>query len=177
MNSYIISTKRLGLRKWKDSDILPFAEMNADPEVMKYFPNIFSEAETRSMVKRIQSHFGRNGFGLFAVEIKATGEFIGFTGFSIPGFESFFTPCVEIGWRYKKEFWGRGYATEAARACLTYGFETLQLKRIVSFTSPLNVNSERLMKRIGMNYAGDFDHPLIRKDHVLCRHVLYEITG
>ena len=177
MNPNNISTERLGLRKWKDSDILPFAAMNGDPEVMKYFPGTFSEAETRSMVKRIQSHFDRNGFGLFAVEIKATGEFIGFTGFSIPGFESFFTPCVEIGWRYKKEFWGKGYATEAARACLTYGFETLQLKRIVSFTSPLNVNSERLMKRIGMNYVDDFDHPLIRKDHVLCRHVLYEITG
>jgi [ribosomal protein S5]-alanine N-acetyltransferase len=175
MNSYIISTERLGLRKWKDSDILPFAGMNRDPEVMKYFPGTFSEAETRSMVKRIQSHFDRNRFGLFAVELKTSGEFIGFTGFSIPAFESFFTPCVEIGWRYKKEFWGKGYAAEAARACLTYGFETLQLEKIVSFTSPLNINSEKLMKRIGMNYLGDFDHPLIQKDHVLCRHVLYEI--
>jgi [ribosomal protein S5]-alanine N-acetyltransferase len=177
MHSYIISTGRLGLRNWEDSDILPFAEMNRDLEVMKYFPNTFSEDETRAMVKRIQAHFERNGFGLFAVENKTNGEFFGFTGFSIPTFESFFTPCVEIGWRYKKEVWGKGYATEAARACLIYGFETLRFQKIVSFTSPLNVNSEKLMKRIGMNYLADFDHPLIQKDNALCRHVLYEIRS
>ena len=176
MNPFIIATERLILRKWKESDVRPFAEMNADPEVMRYFPNTFSEVETRSMVQRIQSLFDRKGYGLFAVEHKATGQFIGFTGLSIPTFESFFTPCVEIGWRYKKEAWGKGYATEAASACLTYGFETLQLQKIVSFTSPLNVNSEKLMRRIGMKYSGDFDHPLIPKDHRLCRHVLYEIT-
>jgi [ribosomal protein S5]-alanine N-acetyltransferase len=176
MNPYIISTERLGLRNWKDSDILPFAEMNGDPEVMKYFPNTFSEAETRTMVKRIQSHFERHGFGLFAVENKSSGEFIGLTGFNIPPFDSYFTPCVEIGWRFKKESWGEGYATEAAVACLIYGFDNLHLQKIVSFTSPLNSNSEKLMKRIGMKYSGDFDHPLIPKDNILCRHVLYEIS-
>ena len=175
MSPYIISTERLGLRRWIEPDIQPFTEMNKDVEVMKYFPNILTDKETLEMVQRINLHFAKNNFGLFAVEHKLTKNFIGFTGFAIPTFESFFTPCIEIGWRYKKESWKQGFATEAANACLKYGFYTLQFDKIVSFTSAINLNSEQVMKRIGMTKVGEFDHPKIEVGNILCRHLLYEI--
>ena len=175
MADYTLSTERLGLRKWKDSDIESFAMMNGDEDVMKFFPKTLSHSETLEMVERIKSHFDRHNFGLYVVEEKLTKQFIGFTGFSIPQFDAFFTPCVEIGWRLKKEFWGRGLATEAANACLKYGFETLNFDKIVSFTSVLNITSEKLMKRIGMTLIGNFEHPNIEKNNPLCRHVLYQI--
>ena len=175
MSSYIIETKRLGLRRWIESDIQPFAQMNQDGAVMKYFPGILTEDETYEMEKRINLHFDKNSFGLFAVEEKLTGRFIGFTGFAIPTFDSFFTPCIEIGWRYIKEVWGRGYATEAATACLQYGFNTLQFDAIFSFTAAVNINSEKVMKRIGMKYLGGFYHPKIERNHILCSHVLYQV--
>ncbi len=176
MKLYDVTTQRLGLRKWVDTDLEPFAKMNRDKDVMKFFPALLSENDTIGMIKRIKTHFDKNGFGLFAVDKIATGNFIGFTGFSIPTFESSFTPCVEIGWRYKKDTWGQGFATEAAMACLHYGFDVLHFEKVVSFTSVLNTNSEKVMKRIGMEHAGFFDHPKIEKAHPLCRHVLYQIT-
>ncbi|MBS1608454.1 MAG: GNAT family N-acetyltransferase [Bacteroidetes bacterium] len=173
--SYIISTKRLGLRKWKDEDIQPFTLLNADTEVMQYFPSTLSKDQTLNMIRRIKKDFAKNGFGLYAVEIKESLEFIGFTGFSIPAFEAFFTPCIEIGWRFKKEVWGNGFATEAAIACLQFGFKQLEFDKIVSFTAAVNNKSENVMKRIGMQNTGEFDHPGIDKSSSLCRHVLYEI--
>jgi [ribosomal protein S5]-alanine N-acetyltransferase len=175
MNTYILTTERLGLRRWIESDTEPFAKMNQDPDVMKYFPKTLTGDETKEMLQRINQHFDKFGFGLFAVENKLTEEFIGFTGFYIPAFESFFTPCIEIGWRYKKAAWGQGFAKEAATACLQYGFDILQFKRVVSFTSPLNKNSEKVMQRIGMKYITDFDHPQIDQMNKLKRHVLYQI--
>lgn len=172
---YIIETERLGLRKWKHEDIEPFAIMNSDKEVMKYFPKTLSRDETLGYVHIIYSHFEKYGFGLFAVEEKATHKFIGFTGFSIPTFHAYFTPCVEIGWRLSKEVWKRGLATEAAKACLNYGFEALNFNKIVSFTSVLNTDSEKVMQRIGMTHRGFFDHPKIENGSPLHRHVLYEI--
>lgn len=175
MNPCIISTERLCLRKWIESDSKPFIKMNSDPDVMEYFPQLLTEVETLAMIKRINLAFDKNGFGLWAVENKITQEFLGFTGFMIPQFESFFTPCVEIGWRFKKESWGQGFATEAAKACLEYGFTKLAFTKIVSFTSALNIKSEKVMQRIGMNYVADFNHPKIENENRLCRHVLYEI--
>jgi [ribosomal protein S5]-alanine N-acetyltransferase len=176
MNNYILSTERLGLRRWLDSDIKPFAEMNKDVEVMRFFPKTLTDTETLEMVHRINLDFDKNGFGLFAVENKLTKEFIGFTGFAIPTFNAFFTPCVEIGWRYKKEVWGQGFATEAANACLKYGFDMLEFDKIVSFTSILNVNSEKVMRRIGMAYVAEFEHPKVEHNSILRRHVLYQIN-
>jgi ribosomal-protein-alanine N-acetyltransferase len=175
MGSYIISTERLGLRRWIDSDFRPFAEMNRDPQVMRYFPKVLNDVETSEMLQRINLHFDKNNFGLFAVENKATLEFMGYTGFLVPAFDSFFTPCVEIGWRYRKENWGRGFATEAANACIKYGFDHLAFDKILSFTSVRNENSIKLMRRIGMTYVADFDHPKIEKSSILCRHVLYQM--
>jgi ribosomal-protein-alanine N-acetyltransferase len=118
MDPYIISTPRLGLRKWRASDFLPFALMNSDHEVMQYFPDILNQEETHQLIKRIHQHFEQHGFGLYALEQLSNRAFIGYTGFMIPRFESFFTPCVEIGWRIKRDEWNKGYATEAAKVCL-----------------------------------------------------------
>lgn len=175
MSSYTISTERLGLREWLEADLQSFSEMNKDVEVMKYFPKTLDENESYEMVQGMKMHFKKNGFGLFAVENKLTGKFIGFTGFAIPSFDSYFTPCIEIGWRYQKEFWNRGLATEAAKACLEYGFDILGFTRVLSFTSAINSNSIKVMKRIGMRKAGEFDHPSIEPMNKLCKHVLYEI--
>lgn len=172
---YIISTERLGLRRWVESDIKPFIEINTDPDVMKYYPSVLSAEESIAMVDRIDDHFNKRKFGLFAVELKSTNQFIGYTGFSIPGFISFFTPCVEIGWRFNKNHWGKGYATEAANACLDYGFRNHDLQKVFSFTSVFNQKSIKVMERIGMKYQCEFNHPNLPDDHALSRHVLYEI--
>ncbi len=176
MDSLII-TERLKLRKWVDTDLLPFSEMNKDPDVMKYFPSVLSDDETATMMNRIKTHFNEHGFGLFGIEKLATGVFMGFTGFMIPKFTSFFTPCIEIGWRIKKEEWNNGYATEAAKACLQYGFETLHFEKVYSFTSTINDKSERVMQKIGMTKEGEFNHPNIPVESPLCRHVLYKIEN
>ena len=177
MNSYIISTPRLGLRRWIDSDIDPFTAMNKDAEVMRYYPNTLMDKETLAMVNRINAHFDKNKFGLLAVENKSTKQFIGYTGFAVPSFKSFFTPCIEIGWRFQQAAWRQGFATEAAKACLQYGFGIFGFDKVVSFTSTINLRSENVMKRIGMIKTGEFDHPNIDPRTILCKHVLYEITN
>lgn len=174
--SYVLETQRLGLRKWLDRDLPAFAAMNGDPDVMKYFPNTQTSQESAASLQRIGLHFEKYGFGLLAVENKRTRQFMGFTGFQVPGFDSFFMPAVEIGWRFKKEYWGQGFASEAARACLQYSPQEWKLDKIVSFTARLNTASEKLMKTIGMIYVTDFDHPLLEKSHPLCPHVLYQVS-
>jgi ribosomal-protein-alanine N-acetyltransferase len=176
MITYIIITPRLQLRQWLPSDIPPFTTINKDATVMQYFPNTLTDEETLQMITRINTHFEEHGYGPYAVENKLTKEFLGYTGFAIPTFESYFTPCIEIGWRFKKEAWGQGFATEAAIACLRYGFETLGFDKVFSFTAVINTKSEKVMQRIGMTLVGYFDHPKIEKGSVLCRHVLYRIT-
>ncbi len=175
MSSYIISTERLGLRKWTEADTEPFIAMNKDKTVMKYFPGTLTGEQTLAMIERIKGHLELHGFGLYAVEEKATSKFIGFTGFAVPRFESFFTPCVEIGWRLQQSAWGKGYATEAAKACLQYGFATLNFDSVFSFTSLENFPSEKVMQKIGMKKTGEFDHPNIEPGNWLCKHHLYRI--
>jgi RimJ/RimL family protein N-acetyltransferase len=175
MPGNIIITERLKLRKWIDADIIPFTAMNKDPDVMQYFPSVLADEETIAMINRIDLHFKKYGFGLFAVENLSTKEFIGYTGFMIPSFVSFFTPCIEIGWRLQKKHWGFGYATEAAKACLEHGFKTLSFDVVYSFTSKLNIKSEKVMQRIRMIKEGEFNHPKIDLNDKLCRHVLYKI--
>jgi RimJ/RimL family protein N-acetyltransferase len=142
---------------------------------MEFFPNTLNRNESDAMVVRIQDHFARHGFGLWAVEVPGVADFIGFVGLSVPQFEAPFTPCVEIGWRLAFEHWGKGYATEAARAALDFGFQHLSLKEVVSFTVPANRRSRAVMERIGMtrNPLEDFDHPSLPEGHPLRRHVLY----
>ncbi|HEY3226575.1 MAG TPA: GNAT family N-acetyltransferase [Planctomycetota bacterium] len=173
-----IRTPRLVLRGWRDGDVEPFAALNADPRVMQHFPAPYSRAETVTMVARIRAHFDEHGFGLWAVEVPGVAPFIGFTGLSRPRFQARFTPCVEIGWRLAFDHWGRGYATEAAKAALAVGFGRLGLAEIVSFTAPVNRRSIRIMEKLGMtrNPADDFDHPGVAAGHPLRPHVLYRLT-
>jgi RimJ/RimL family protein N-acetyltransferase len=173
-----IQTPRLLLRSWRDADLAPFAAMNADPVVMEFFPRPLDPAESDAAVGRIREHFAARGFGLWAVEVPGVAGFIGFVGLAVPRFEAHFTPCVEIGWRLVREHWGRGYATEAARAALGFGFEELALGEIVSFTVPANIRSRAVMERIGMTRspADDFDHPALPEGHPVRRHVLYRLS-
>lgn len=173
--NFLILTERLILRTWETKDVEQCIEMNQDADVMKYFPAILTKEQTIQFYDRVQKHFLENGFGLYVVENKQTKAFMGYTGFMIANFEASFTPCVEIGWRFKKQYWGNGYATEAANACIQYGFSKLGFDKIYSFTATPNIKSENVMKRIGMVKTGTFNHPKIDKDHILNVHVIYEL--
>ena len=164
---------------WRPEDRVHFAAMNRDERVMRYFPALLSVAESDALVQRIEAHFAQHQFGPWAAEMKATGEFAGFIGLSVPRFEAHFTPCVEIGWRLAARFWNQGLATEGARAVLRFGFVTLGLEEIVSFTTTDNLASRRVMEKIGMRRdpADDFDHPGLGEGHPLRRHVLYRIAS
>lgn len=168
-------TPNLIFRGWKNSDLQSFIDLNANSVVMEYFLKNLTENESIEFYNRIQAEFDEYGYGLYAVELKETGEFIGYTGFHHVTFGSDFTPCIEIGWRLTNSIWNKGYATEGAKSCLDYGFETLHLEKIYSFTSLPNKRSERVMQKIGMQKVKEFDHPLVPIDHPLCRHVLYKI--
>lgn len=171
-------TPRLRLLAWADRHVAPFAAMNTDPEVMRHFPALQTAEESRRTVDAWRAQFDERGFSNWAVELKATGEFIGFVGLSVPRRVLPFSPCVEIGWRLARQHWHQGYATEGARACLRVGFETLGLHEIVSFTALQNLPSRAVMVRIGMTDSGqDFDHPALPEGHVLRRHCLYRITA
>lgn len=173
-----IRTERLHLRRWTDADRGPFAAMNADPRVMEHFPAVLSREESDALAARIEAHFERHGYGLWAVGIEGVAPFAGFIGLSVPRFEAHFTPCVEVGWRLASEHWGRGYATEGARAAVAFGFGVLGLDEVVSFTAAGNLRSRRVMEKIGMvrDPGGDFDHPALPAGHRLSRHVLYRIS-
>ena len=173
-----LKTERLLLRRWRLEDQEPFARLNAVPRVVEFLPGPLSRDESDAVVRRIEDHFERHGFGLWAVEIPGVTPFAGFIGLSIPRFEAPFTPCVEIGWRLAAEYWNRGYATEGARAALNFGFTALELSEILSFTVPANLRSRRVMKKLGMTHspADDFDHPLLQPGHPLRRHVLYRMA-
>lgn len=170
----IIETERLLLREWTRHDIAPFAAINTHKEVMAYFPRILSYDETMDFYNRIIAEFAECGFGLYAVELKSGGEFIGYTGFHRFDFKAPFSPGIEIGWRLDYKYWNCGYATEAARACVGYAREHRLFDRIYSFTAISNRRSERVMQKLGMKYAGKFRHPGLPCGHRLEEHVLYK---
>jgi RimJ/RimL family protein N-acetyltransferase len=145
---------------------------------MRHFPSTLSRDESDALVESIEAEFRERGFGLWALELRASGDFAGMVGLHMPGFEAHFTPAVEIGWRLDQRHWGRGYATEAAFAALSFGFGRLALDEVVSFTVPANLRSRRVMERLGMTRdpADDFDHPLLPAGHAQSRHVLYRLS-
>ncbi len=144
---------------------------------MEHFPGALTPVESDALVDRIEAHFSEHGFGLWAVELPSASSFIGFVGLSVPSLHAHFTPCVEVGWRLARAYWGNGYATEGARAALRFGFDELGLLEIVSFTVPANIRSRRVMEKLGMRHSpsDDFDHPGLQEDHPLRRHVLYRL--
>lgn len=173
-----LDTPRLLLRRWRNEDLGPFAAMNADPEVMEHFPEVLTRAQSDALVKRVEAGFEAHGYGLWALEVKATGEFVGFAGLAVPEFEAHFTPAVEVGWRLARPAWGKGYATEAGRTALEFGFERAGLVEIVSFATAANLRSRTVMERLGMNCdpADDFEHPSLPPGHPQRPHVLYRAT-
>jgi 3-dehydroquinate dehydratase/shikimate dehydrogenase len=174
-----LKTKRLILREWKAADREPFARVNAEPRVMEYLGEPLSRKQSDDLADRIETHSRTRGFGLCAAELAETGEFIGFIGLAVPGFEAAFSPCVEIGWRLAVEYWDKGLATEGAREVVRYAFEELKLPELVSFTTVGNKSSRRVMEKLGMTRdpADDFDHPKLPAGHPLRRHVLYRLLS
>lgn len=172
----VLETSRLILRDWQQSDLEPFCQLNADEEVMNFFPNTLTTEQTLTLHQAIETEFNEYGFGLYAVEVKENNDFIGFIGFHRATFDADFTPCVEIGWRLKKVAWGKGYATEGAKACLQYGFRHLRFNDIYSFTADINTPSKNVMKKIGLNFIKTFDHPKIEDSSPLKKHVLFHIN-
>jgi ribosomal-protein-alanine N-acetyltransferase len=172
-----IPTERLVLREWREADREPFAAMNADPRVMEHFPSTLTGAESDAMIDRIVARWRRDGHGLWAVERTDDGAFLGFTGLASPTDAPDLPPFVEIGYRFAVPAWGHGYASEAARAAVGWGFEVLGLDEIASWTAASNTRSQAVMRRIGMTHdpADDFDHPRLPEGHRIRRHVLYRL--
>jgi RimJ/RimL family protein N-acetyltransferase len=158
----VIETERLLLRDWRAEDAEPFAALNADPEVARYLSGPMSRAQSDELIARIRAHWDEHGFGLYAVEAKASGAFAGFIGLAIPSFLPAVLPAVEMGWRLAREQWGNGYATEGGRASLAHGFGELGLKQIIAIIDPRNVASIRVAQRLGMVRGRDRIHPHTR---------------
>ncbi|WP_373542814.1 GNAT family N-acetyltransferase [Chamaesiphon sp.] len=170
-------TERLRLRQWIASDREPFARLCGDPRVMEFFPNLLDRAASDAMVDRLEALINERGWGLWAVETLASNQFIGFVGLHIPKADLPCSPCVEIGWRLAYEYWGKGYATEAARDVLKVGFDRLALSEIVSFTATINRRSRAVMERLGLKLAAEtFEHPIVPEGHILREHVLYRLS-
>ncbi len=181
-----LETQRLVLRPWRPSDRQPFAELNADAEVMRYFPAPLTREQSDALVARIDAAFERQGgWGLWALEERSTGAFLGFTGLAEVSFAAGFAPATEIGWRLRRDAWGHGYATEAARAVVAFAFaptadaQGLGMRQLVSFTTRSNERSRAVMHRLGMRHdlADDFDHPALPDGHPQRPHVLYRLDA
>lgn len=171
-------TERLKLRQWKASDFTLFYALNSDAKVMRYFPKLLNREQSDEFATEIQRRIDEQGWGLWAVEELESGAFMGFVGLNRPKTELPFTPCVEVGWRLASQFWGKGYATEAAEKALEHAFLTLQQKEIVSFTAVINKRSQAVMHRLGMSNTGkNFNHPSVDPESELFEHVLYKITA
>lgn len=176
MKKYLFKTARLGFREWRENDVEPLVDINSDEEVMAFFPKKPSLEDTRNFVKRMQSSYQRKGFCYFAVDAIEKEEFIGFIGFAEKTFPSDFTPAIDIGWRLKRNVWNRGLATEGAKACLDYGFNHLTLTEIIAITPLLNIQSQRVMEKIGMKKVKNFEHPDLSLYPNLRNCVLFSIT-
>lgn len=173
-----IHTQRLLLRQWRPSDFPTFARMGADAEVMRYFPHTLDEDASRALAQRCHDLIAQRGWGFWAAQEKSSGAFIGFIGLHVPAAQLPFSPCVEVGWRLARPFWGQGLATEGARAALAFGFDALQLAEIVAFTALANARSEAVMQRLGMRRdALTFQHPALPEGHPLREHCLYRMAA
>lgn len=173
-----LTSERLILRPWRDSDLDALAALCADPEVMAHFPAPLDRGESEALLRRLQAHSSEHGFSFWALERRADGRVLGFTGLAHVGFAAPFVPAVEIGWRLARPYWGQGYALEAARRSLAFAFDQLGLAEVVAFTVPGNLRSWGLMERLGMrrDLAGDFEHPYMPPGDPLRPHVLYRLS-
>ena len=172
-----LETKRLILRQWRKEDFLAFEKLTSDSTVMEFFPALLSKEESDDLAQKFYDLIASCGWGFWAVEERESGHFIGYVGLHEPASNLPFNPCVEIGWRLLKEYWGRGYATEAGEEALRFAFEELKLDEVLSFTALVNHRSEAVMKRLGMKILDkNFEHPAIPVGHRLREHLLYGIS-
>jgi ribosomal-protein-alanine N-acetyltransferase len=173
-----LRTDRLLLRQWQERDLEPFADLNADAEVMRYFPYKLTCEQSEALATAIRRDIDKQGWGLWAVEVIGGPSFVGFVGLNEPSFDAHFTPAVEVGWRLAREHWGHGYATEAAQAAIDFGFGELELSQIVAMIGLHNRRSQRVAERLGMtrDLADDFDHPRVPAGP-LRRHGLYRLDS
>ncbi|HSX27092.1 MAG TPA: GNAT family N-acetyltransferase [Chlamydiales bacterium] len=171
----MLKTERLLLRPWKEEDLAPFAQISANPKVTEFFPSPLTRAESDARAAKFQKGITETGYGLWAVELLDTHQFIGYIGIQKVPFQAHFTPAHEIGWGLSPAHWGHGYATEGAQASLDFGFTHLSLPKVVAFTVPANLRSRKVMERLGMHHnpADNFEHPLLPPGHPLRLHVLY----
>ncbi len=175
-----METERLLLRRWRDCDKIPFRKINSDPRVMEFYPCVSSPEESDQIIERTEAHFEKQGFGLFAAELKKTGELIGFIGLQNFIHPTPFSPAVEIGWRIAHRYWNLGLATEGARANLDFAFRDLKLSEVIAVTFKGNHRSRRVMEKLGMTHhpSENFDHPHPSlKDSPLKPHVLYRLQS
>lgn len=172
-----ITTPRLIMRQWREEDLAPFAELNADPRVMEFFPSIMTREESDNLAERCSALITERGWGIWALETRDEHKFIGFLGLHTPGYPLPFNPCVEAGWRLSAESWGKGLASEAAQAALRVGFNQLDLHEIVAFTALINLRSQAVMKRMGMTCdpQENFNHPVVAEGDRLQEHCLYRL--
>ena len=174
-NAYIFQSERLGFRNWRNVDLDAFAELNSDAEVMEHFPNTLSKIEVEELIEKLKEHYIINGFTYYATEILDTKEFIGMIGLALQKYETIYTPAIDIGWRLKRNAWGKGYATEGAKRCLEHAFYELDITRIIAVCTIGNKKSENVMKKIGMIKKGEFNHPDLSNYPEYERHFCYEI--
>ena len=174
-NKYIFKSKRLGFRNWTYKDLDEFAKLNSDKAVMEHFPKTLSEKEVIEFIKNLKNHYDKNGFTYYATEVLESKEFIGMIGLAFQEYKTKFTPAIDIGWRLKRNAWGKGYATEGAKKCLDYGFNELEINKIISVCTVKNKKSENVMKKIGMTKIGDFNHPEMINHPEYEKHFCYEI--
>lgn len=174
---YLFRSERLGFRNWEEPDIEKMTAINNDPEVMRYFPGLSSQAQTKTFIEQMQTLFNRKGFCYFAVDQLEDNDFIGFIGLNEKDFESNFTPCIDIGWRLKQACWNKGLATEGAGRCLDYGFRELGFDTIKAIAPQINLPSIAVMKKIGMKKVQDFVHPVLKNDERLRDCVVYETVS
>ena len=171
-----LETSRLILRPWKESDLKPFYALNSNTEVMRYFPRCLTPEQSDALAHKFQRIIETQGWGFWAVELKQSGDFIGFTGLNAQPSQFTFSPCTEIAWRLEQKYWGNGFATEAATACLHFAFDSLKLDQVVAFTAVQNTKSQAVMQRLGMQFKDYFNHPALDNRSPLQRHVLYQIN-
>ena len=173
---YLFMSERLGFRNWSARDLEEFANLNADEEVMEHFPKTLSKAEVENLIEKMRGHYDKKGFTYYAVEILETAEFIGMIGLAYQEYKTDFTPAVDIGWRLKRSAWGNGYATEGAKRCLDYAFDSLGINEVISVCVVKNTKSENVMKKIGMKKIGEFNHPELKDNPEYEKHFCYKIV-
>ena len=173
---YLFTSERLGFRNWAAVDLDQMQEISSDPEVMEFFPKPATREQTKAFIDRMKSMCKAKGYCYFAVEELETQNFIGFIGLCDQDYDVPFCPMTDIGWRLNKRYWGNGYATEGAKRCLEYAFQTIGLETIYSTTPRLNKRSWNVMEKIGMELHLEFNHPNLRDEHLLADFLCYRIT-